>query len=333
MAEGPLQPALDRFGRIDPAHFVAATLLEAKRTRSPAQLQSSLRKWAAGPLVQAALRDGKARGHLWVDEERVELTDEGRAAAREALGDDADEPRDKLIERRFPVLALGLDPDDPDVRRKLASHHDLVGAIVAIGFGLPGTATLSLKHTCTELIWRTLRANLPGVVGSGPFPMVEESDVVGSTILAGLAGVAGAAPSQALKHLAGQALMIASSQVEVMRLRLVQIGLIHGIDASPLAAAPLTDDEGFAERVRQTAAALETPPFRGRVAIAQVYDAFGADCGSLASFKERLAEGARQRRIDLSSLDVPEYMEPELRDRSVTAWGEDRMHFVVSEWK
>lgn len=333
MPEGPLQPALERFGRIDPAHFLAVYLLDAKRTRSPAQLQASLRKYASAPLVDAALQIGMERGHLLVAEERVELTEAGRVAAREALGLDGEEGRDKLVERRFPIQALGLDPDDAEVRRRLGGPRELVGAIVAVGFGLPATATLSTRHTCSELIWRTLRAALPEVVGSGPFPLVEESDVVGSRILAGLAGVAEGSTSQVLKHLAGQALMIASSQVEALRLRLVQIGLIQGIDASPLAAAPLTSDEGFAERVRETAAGLETPPFRGRVAIAQVYDAFGADCGSLHHFKERLVEVARERFLDLSSLDVPEYMEPDLRDRSATPWGEDRMHFVVSEWK
>lgn len=333
MAEGHLQPALDRFGSIDPAHFVAAYLLEAKRTRSLPQLQARLRKWAAEPLVEVGVRTGEERGHLLVEDDRVELTEAGRSETREALGEDAEEPRDKLLERRFPLQALGLDPDDQEVRRRLTGHQDLVVATVAVGFGLPRPATLSAKHTCTELVWRTLRASLPEVVGSGPFPLVEETDVVGSRILAGLAGVPGASVNQALKHLAGQGLMLASSQIEAMRLRLVQIGLIHGIEASPLMAAPLTDDPGFAQRVRQAAEGLETPPFRGRVAIAQVYDAFGADCGSLEHFKERLAEVARQRRIDLSSLDVPEYMDAELRDRSATAWGEDRMHFVVSEWK
>ena len=82
-----------------------------------------------------------------------------------------------------------------------------------------------------------------------------------------------------------------------------------------------------------TAVGLETPPFRGRVAIAQVYDAFGADCGSLEHFKGRLIDAAKGRLIDLSSLDMPEYMSAELRDRSATPWGEEWMHFVVSEWK
>ena len=333
MAESPLlHPALDRFGPIDPAHFLVAYLLDAKRPRTPAQLATALRKWASGPLVTRAIADGVEREHLAIAEERVEVTEAGRAAAREALGEDVEAPRDRLLERRFPVRALGLDPDDAEVRRRITTNHELVAAIVAVGYGLPASARLSVKHCCSELIWRTLRATMADVVGSGPFPVVEENDVVGTTILAGLAGTTGPV-NQVLKALAAKALMVPSTQMDALRQRLVQVGLMLGIEANPLFTAPLTDDAGFAARVREIAQGLETPPFAGRVAIAQVYDAFGPDCGSLEHFKERLIDAAKERLIDLSSLDMPEYMSAELRDRSATVWGEDRMHFVVSEWK
>ena len=334
MAEGPLHPALDRFGRIDAALFVAAYLLEARRSRTGAQLHQSLKKWAAAPLVGRAVEHGVERGLLEVLDDRVSLTEQGREAVREALGEDAEAARDRLLDWRFPVQALGLNPDDAEVRRRLAGNGELVGAVVAVGFGLPASATLSLKHTRSELVWRTLRATMADVIGSGPFPLVEEQDVVGSTILGGLAGAPGASSNQILKALATRALMLPAGQkMEGLRQRLVQIGLLHGMEVSALMAAPLTDPREFADRVKETAGGLETPPFRGRVAIAQVYDAFGADCGTLEHFKERLVEAAKERLIDLSSLDVPEYMDSELRDRSVTAWGEERMHFVVSEWK
>ena len=333
MAEGPLQPALDRFGRIEPAHFVAAYLLGAKRPRSAAQLQANLRKWAAAPVITQAIAVGMQRGHLQIHDDRVEVTEAGRQSTRECLGEDADAPRDRLLERRFPIAALGLDPDDAEVRRRLAGNQELVGAIVAVGYGLPASTRLSIKHTCSELVWRSLRPTLSDLIGSGPFPLVEESDVVGGVILSGLAGVSGAPLNQVFKALAAKALMVSSSQMEVLRQRLVQVALLLGLELNPLFTAPLTDDQEFAARIRETAVNLETPPFRGRVAIAQVYDAFGADCGSLEHFKGRLIDAAKERLLDLSSLDMPEYMSAELRDRSATPWGEEWMHFVVSEWK
>ena len=84
------------------------------------------------------------------------------------------------------------------------------------------------------------------------------------------------------------------------------------------------------------ARSLNTPPFKGRVAIAQVYDAYGrvhSDAGSLESFKRRLVEAAKLRAIDLTRLDMPERMNADLRNRSSVEWDTDEVHFVVTEWK
>ena len=250
MAEAPLQPALDRFGRIDSAHFLAVYLLGTKRSRTLPQLQASLRKWAATPIIEQAIAQGVQQGHLLVQDDRVDLTDEGRDATRVALGEDADETRDRLMERRFPVQALGLDPDDPEVRRRVQGSAELARAIVAVGFGLPNSTLFSIKHLCSELVWRSLRPTLSDVIGSGPFPLVEESDVVAGVILSGLAGTPGAPVNQVFKTLAARALMVSSTQMEALRQRLVQVGLLLGVEANPLFTAPLTDDEGFAIRVR-----------------------------------------------------------------------------------
>jgi hypothetical protein len=81
---------------------------------------------------------------------------------------------------------------------------------------------------------------------------------------------------------------------------------------------------------------LTTPPFQGRVAIAQVYDTYGRihpDAGSLQSFKARLVEAAKARTLVLGRLDMPEGMSRELRERSETSWGSDEVHFVITAWK
>jgi len=88
----------------------------------------------------------------------------------------------------------------------------------------------------------------------------------------------------------------------------------------------------FAKRVMKIAKTLHTQPFADRVAIAQVYDAYGIpypDAGSLKSFKERLVNAAKRRELNLGRLDLPERMESELRERSVTTWGYEEVHFVI----
>lgn len=94
--------------------------------------------------------------------------------------------------------------------------------------------------------------------------------------------------------------------------------------------------ETFARNVLDAAKDLATPPFDGRVAIAQAYDAHGydyPDAGSLNSFKKRLVEASRKRKIDLSRLDMPELMDRDLRQRSETPWDSDVVHFVVVAWR
>jgi len=85
--------------------------------------------------------------------------------------------------------------------------------------------------------------------------------------------------------------------------------------------------------VKQVAEQLTTPPFQGRVAIAQVYDAYGrihSDAGSLASFKARLIEAAKTHEILLGRLDLPERMDKDLRVRSETPWDTEYVHFVLT---
>jgi hypothetical protein len=94
--------------------------------------------------------------------------------------------------------------------------------------------------------------------------------------------------------------------------------------------------DSFAKKVNEVASKLSTPPFQGRVAIAQVYDVYGKiypDAGSLVNFKERLVNAARNREVQLSRLDLPERMGRELRERSETRWDREEVHFVITEWK
>jgi hypothetical protein len=91
----------------------------------------------------------------------------------------------------------------------------------------------------------------------------------------------------------------------------------------------------FAESVRGLARTLETRPYKGRVAIAQVYDAGmaqGLALGSIEDFKARLAEAARESLLDLERYDIAGPIDPALKERSRTRFGRDERHFIVNEW-
>ncbi|NJM34114.1 MAG: hypothetical protein HC850_04685, partial [Rhodomicrobium sp.] len=91
----------------------------------------------------------------------------------------------------------------------------------------------------------------------------------------------------------------------------------------------------FAASVRDLARTLQTHPFAGRVAIAQVYDAGivrGLAFGTLDEFKSRIAEAGRAGLLDLERYDVAGPMDNALRERSRTPFGRDERHFIVNEW-
>jgi hypothetical protein len=90
----------------------------------------------------------------------------------------------------------------------------------------------------------------------------------------------------------------------------------------------------FAETVRALARQQPTGPFRGRVAIAQVYDAgvaAGYSLGSLTEFKARLAEAARADLLPLERYDLAGPMDTALKERSRLPFGRDERHFIVQD--
>ncbi len=95
------------------------------------------------------------------------------------------------------------------------------------------------------------------------------------------------------------------------------------------------DLDGFAESVRKLAMRLETKPYAGRVAIAQVYDAAlaqGVDLGTLDEFKTHLAEAAREGLLDLERYDIAGPFDASLKERSRLRFGRDERHFIVNQW-
>jgi hypothetical protein len=261
---------------------------------------------------------------------------------------------DGFVRRLLPVC-LGLDPRTSGGR--LSRPEARKAAIIAVGFGLPKELVGETKAVHSELVWRTLKAGIGPLVGKGPFPEITTPGVTERVILAGLAGGSAKSVPEAISALACAAVALKTGDLNAVCRKVIVQSLRNARPSGvgePAAPGSATEpsraasrqtaqasepaearvgETDFALRVLQVAATLSTPPFLGRVAIAQVYDAFGrefADAGALQSFKERLVAEAAANRLQLARLDMPEHMDAMLRMRSETAWGRDRAHFVVT---
>jgi hypothetical protein len=87
----------------------------------------------------------------------------------------------------------------------------------------------------------------------------------------------------------------------------------------------------FSERVKQLASATATPPFSHKVAVSQLYDAYGrkfSDAGGLDDFKTRLLAAHNASLIDLLPLDDPKSLDPQTRARSEIKTERRDLHFV-----
>jgi hypothetical protein len=302
---------LARFTAIDPSLIVQAYLSTSKQRLSLAKLQSNLKSLIGAEKISGAHQQLTANGFIVEERSSLQVSQEGAERIRRTLGRDADQSWDKFLAFRFPALALGLDPNDPAVRRGLRSRGVLQAAIVGVAYGLPKDRLRSTKAVRSELVWRVLRAALPEIVGNRAFPIIDKSNAIDTIIFNGLAGVRAKTIDQATTALAAKILGVRGTKIENLRRQLIKIGARQP-DSAPVA-------DGFAERVKAVARSLSTPPFQGRVAIAQVYDAYGRahpDAGSLDSFKQRLVQAAKGRKLDLTRLDLPERMSDELRHRN-----------------
>jgi hypothetical protein len=324
------QSEISRFSSIEPALVVRAYLFKLQSTIGLRKLQANLRVLFSPEALERAIKKLVAESHIVQEDEKLQLTELGHDAARRDLVKDASESWELIRARRLPILALGLNPDEPEARQKLTNSNSLKAAIVAVGFGLPKETALVPSAVRSELVWRVLRGTMPEVIGRGPFPLIDKSNAIDRFILAGLAGTRAKSINDAVSALAARAIGAVRGEADVLRTRLVQVA------CSQVAPTEPTRKESFAGRINAVASTLTTPPFQGRVAIAEVYDAYGRqhpDAGSLASFKERLVAAAKARELDLSRLDLPEHMDRDLRERSRTAWGSDTVHFVVTKWE
>jgi hypothetical protein len=328
MTMDALRPDVARFSPISLEDVTLAYLGVARRPVSAATLKARLRPFTEPAAVETALATLVGDGKV-ITEKTVVLTRTGKDAAKRVLGRDVATTWERLYKHRFPLLVLGLDPDHSGIRLKFAKTDALTSAAIAVAFDL-GTEYIANKTAvCGELVWRLLRSVLSEVIGKGPFPQIDKLGTVECVLLAGFAKTRAHTINDVVGGLRALAVGLPKCDATGLRKQLIRIGLQRG-------SKPGKPPDIFAVRVKEVAKSLSTPPFQGRVAIAQVYDAYGRvhhDAGSLASFKERLVAAAKGHEIELGRLDLPERMDRDLRLRSEASWGADSVHFVITEWR
>jgi len=192
----------------------------------------------------------------------------------------------------WPALALGFDPASKTAGRLAKTPDNLRAALLVSLFQMPLDKA---------------NATMPGVVSA--------------LVLRGLAGAdLRAAEQPELKALAQTAGDL--SKPEKLRQTIVRAALaLDQSGAAPASAATVEtrSDPAFAKSVQALADRLSTPPFSNKVAIAQVYDAYGRehrDAGSLESFKGKLLAAHDDNLITLHPLDAPRALDDDLRERS-----------------
>ena len=215
------KPDLERFYSV-PAEAVILSYLS--RPMALQSLQKNLRPLMSAELVKDAISELIAKGEI-ADEKTLRVTPAGRQTALKILGRDADEKWENIKSKRLPLVALGLNPDNSDVRSKFSGADTLKTATIAVAFGLPKQMVGARKAVLSEIVWQLLKSTAPSVVGKGPFPIIEKLGVVERAILGGLAGIRPKSIPQAIDALAARAIGLEKTGADALRIRLVAIGV------------------------------------------------------------------------------------------------------------
>ena len=256
----------------------------------------------------------------------------------------------ELVEERSGLLHTARKPVNwADARRDLAfralgleaavareTHRDLAGAALRQLYGLTNLPpSPSRAQARCELLRRIVASFGEGwVAGVGQPGKAFSFDPMSRSIYLAFAGLSSGAVLQADAALLSSAFGGPASTVGDLSTTIIRAAL-HTNATDPAKSEEAFDLDGFAKSVRKLAGNLETKPYAGRVAIAQVYDAGlaqGLDLGTLEDFKFHVAEAAREGLIDLERYDIAGPFDASLKERSRLRFGRDERHFIVNQW-
>lgn len=349
---------LDRLRQIDPQELVLACV--AFDGGATAQTMARrLKPWGiaaqqVSQQLEALARAGlaEAAGARWL------VTQAGLAQAARRFDLEAEAHWPAFAERQFSALALGLDPAQPAVCAYLSQARNLYAAVLAALFDLAEPAALpGLSGMRAALTWRIAAARCPDLLpAQAPGGMSGPNDAITRALYVRFCGLTRGSVDQATPALLRRSLP-GPIGAGTGGLRRALVSAAVRSDAGPApgrvnrevpqmtshpSAASAVQSEDFAATVAALARRLRTPKTRGgyftgaQVAIAQVYDAYAAECETamtLDEFKARLWAAVRDGAgFHLTRLDIPGLMEEALRKRSATPTrAGDVVHFVVAD--
>ena len=233
--------------------------------------------------------------------------------------------------RDFAFRALGL---EAGVSKE--THRDLAGAALRQLYSLTNLPpSPSRAQARCELLRRIVASFGEGLVaGVGQPGKAFSFDPMSRSIYFAFAGLKSGTVLQADAALLSSAFGGPASTISDLSTTIIRAAL-QANAAESAKREEVFNLDGFAESVRKVAGKLETKPYAGRVAIAQVYDAGlaqGLDLGTLDEFKTHLAEAAREGLLDLERYDITGPFDPGLKERSRLRLGRDERHFIVNQW-
>lgn len=232
------------------------------------------------------------------------------------------------VELKLAFVALGI-----NLENEVRSQPDLVAATLAHIYALNVASPLPLRQDvrCKLIakLFGTLGEPFASAVAKTKSPF--KFDPLSRKLYLGLAGLAKGTVLEADFALLRNAFGI-SAQKELPQ-AIIRIATRQPAPNTVKRAEPAGVDQ-FARTIQKVARRLETKPYSGRVAIAQVYDAAvgeGLDFGSLDEFKDLLAEAAREGLLDLERYDIAGPFDANLKERSRLRLGRDERHFIVNQ--
>lgn len=235
--------------------------------------------------------------------------------------------------RDFAFLALG---NPPAASTGARVQRDLGAAALRRLFGLDNLAASPSRAEVRSELLRRIVASFgePFAVRAAQPAGSFSFDPMSRSIYLAFAGLEAGTVLQADAALlsaafGGPAATVAELSVTILR------AALSAKTAETAKKEEAFDLDGFTESIRKLARRLETKPYAGRVAIAQVYDAGlaeGLQLGSLDEFKVHLAEAAREGLLDLERYDIAGPFDASLKERSRLRLGRDERHFIVNQW-
>ena len=341
-----LKPSVAHLAPIDPGLPILAFLAVGGHGSSS---RGTIEKQLAGlysdrAMIGTALKALAAERSITLsDAGRCRITDQGRSAAEGRLGKLLGRSWAEVRSRALAGAVLSIDPRIAKARTYLSRKDNIECAALARLYNLPGLGPLPSRAELRSALLRALLITRlpecePALMET---PMQKTSrDAIGRAVMLGAAGLKRGTVRDAETVLLKRALNLNPQGKDDVADALIRAGLSK--NAAELLTQPEMNGKSsgddlasFAVTVRDLAKTLQTAPFTGRVAIAQVYDAGtgrGLDFGSLDAFKERVAAAGRAGLLDLERYDIAGPMDAVLRDRSRTAFGRDERHFIVNEW-